>query len=186
MENKGRKATHKRILLGVSGSIAAYKSADIVRRLRDQGWTVDVVMTQCAQKFITPLTLAALSGRAVYTNMFDDDLSRTMTHIHLVQEVSAILIAPATANLIGKLACGLADDLLSSIVLAAKAKIFIAPAMNVEMYNNTIVRENCLKLKKIGMTLIDPVKGNLACGTWGEGHLADVDDIVKVVARSFK
>jgi len=173
----------KQIVLGVCGSIAAYKAGDIIRRLQDNHCEVTVIMTQEAEQFITALTLSALSGRNVYSDMFDKYAWR-MAHIELSKGTDTILIAPATANIIGKLANGLADDLLTSFVITSRATVFIAPAMNDEMYANEIVRENCAKLKKHGFKFIEPVKGKLACGTVGVGHLAEVDEIVKAVLRA--
>ena len=170
----------KKILLGVSGSIAAYKSADLIRRLKDDGHEVSVVMTSEAQRFISPLTLGSLCGRKVFSDMFDEDSWR-MNHISLAREIDLFLIAPATANIIAKLACGLADDLLTTIAIATKAKIIIAPAMNDEMFKNKIVQENVKKLKSFGILFIPPIKGNLACGVFAEGHLAEIDDILKMV-----
>jgi len=170
----------KRIVLGVCGSIAAYKAADIIRRLQEKRCQVDVIMTKEAEHFITPLTLGSLSGKAVYSDMFENNAG-SMAHIELAQQADAVLIAPATANIIGKLACGLADDVLSAFVMTTRAPVFIAPAMNEGMYTNAIVRENCAKLKKHGVKFIEPVKGKLACGIVGVGHLADVEDIVKAV-----
>ena len=172
----------KHIILGVTGSIAAYKSADILRQLQEKGFKVSVVMTKEAELFITPLTLASLAGEKVYQAKIEDDGSSwQMNHIRLAQEADALLIAPATANMIAKLACGLADDLLTCIALGTSAKILLAPAMNTEMYKNKIVQENCAKLKKLGVQFIDPVKGKLACGVTGEGHIAEVKDIVAAV-----
>ena len=170
----------KQVVLGVCGSIAAYKAGDIIRRLRDQHCDVTVIMTQRAEEFITPLTLSSLSGKNVHSDMFEQDSWR-MAHIELAKSADVILIAPATANMIGKLAGGLADDLLTTFVITSRAPVFIAPAMNDEMYANEIVRENCNKLKKHGFKFIEPVKGKLACGTVGVGHLADVEQIVKAV-----
>ena len=177
----------KRIILGVTGSVAAYKSADILRRLIDKGHKVSVVMTKEAEKFITPLTLSSLCGEAVYRDMFDENSpSWKMPHIELAKEADLLLIAPATANIISKIACGLADDLLTCIALGTKAKILIAPAMNTEMFKNKIFQENCKKLKSYGAAFIDPVEGKLACGIYGEGHLADVEDIIRAADRSLK
>jgi len=170
----------KQIVLGVCGSIAAYKAGDIIRRLRDAHCEVTVIMTKRAAEFITPLTLSSLSGKNVHSDMFEQDSWR-MAHIELARSTDIILIAPATANIIGKLANGLADDLLTTFVITSRAPVFIAPAMNDEMYANEIVRENCNKLKKHGFKFIEPVKGKLACGTVGVGHLADVEQIVKAV-----
>ena len=174
----------KRIVLGVTGSIAAYKAADIIRRLQEKGVKVSVVMTSEAQRFITPLTLATLSGEPVGQEMFgDSDTAWQMNHLRLTQEADALLIAPATGNIIGKMANGLADDLLSCLVLASKVPIIVAPAMNEDMYHNRIVQQNIKKLKDSGIKFVDPVKGELACGTYGEGHIADIKDIIKAVDR---
>jgi phosphopantothenoylcysteine decarboxylase/phosphopantothenate--cysteine ligase len=172
----------KQVVLGVCGSIAAYKAGDIIRRLQDNHCEVTVIMTREAEKFITPLTLSALSGRNVYSDMFDRDSWR-MAHIELARKADAVLIAPATANVIGKLANGLADDLLTTFVISSRAPVFIAPAMNDEMYANTIVKDNCAKLKKHGFKFIEPVEGKLACGVVGVGHLAEVERIVKAVLK---
>ena len=177
----------KKAVLGVTASIAAYKSADIIRRLQDKGFRVSVVMTPEAEKFITALTLASLSGEKVHREMFDDnDQSWQMSHITLAHEADILLIAPATANVIGKIANGIADDLLTCIAMATKAPILIAPAMNDDMFNNQIVQNNISKLKKIGVHFADPIKGKLACGTTGEGHLADVEEIVKSAVQLAK
>lgn len=174
----------KQVILGVTGSIAAYKSADIVRRLMESGCNVTVIMTKEAEEFITPLTLASLSGKQVHTGMFNGEQGAwSMSHIYLAQDADVLLIAPATANIIGKLAHGLADDLLTCVAIATKAPILIAPAMNTEMYANKIVQENCNKLRSLGFRFIDPTSGKLACGTIGAGHLADVGDIVRAVEK---
>lgn len=171
----------KHVVIGVAGSIAAYKAADLIRRFQDRGCEVSVVMTKEAKEFITPLTLSTLCGREVYTEMFHQGNWR-MGHIELAS-ADAFVIAPATANVIGKLAHGLADDFLTTLAITTKAKIFIAPAMNDDMFANSIVQANCALLKKHGMVFIDPVKGKLACGVVGVGHLADVEDIVKTVLK---
>lgn len=144
-------------------------------------------MTKEAERFITPMTLSALAGEKVYREMFaPNDDSWQMPHIRLAKEADVLLVAPATAAMIGKLACGIADNLLTCIALATKAKLLIAPAMNTEMYQNRIVQENCTRLKTFGAYFIDPVKGMLACGTTGEGHIADVETIVAAVVRAVK
>ena len=172
----------KRIVLGVCGSIAAYKAGDIIRRLQEAGCEVTVLMTKEAREFITPLTLSTLSGKTVYSDMFNEDAWQ-MAHIELARSADLILIAPATANCIGKLANGLADDLLTTFCITSRAKVLIAPAMNDDMYANPIVAENCAKLRKHGFKFIEPIKGKLACGTVGIGHLADVEEIVKAVLK---
>ena len=180
-------AKQKRVILGVTGSIAAYKSAEIIRRLIEKGLKVSVIMTKEAEYFITPLTLASLSKEKVYRGMFDKkEDSDAIAHIELAREADVFLIAPATANSIGKLANGIADNLLTCIALATQAPILIAPAMNTHMYQNKIVQENCRKLKKYGMQLIDPIRGKLACGTTGKGHIADEATIVRAVLQAIK
>ncbi len=177
----------KRILLGVCGSIAAYKAADIIRRFQDKDYQVSVIMTKEAEKFITPLTLGSLSGEKVYQDMFDvSQEAWAMTHIKLTRETAAFLVAPATANIIAKLANGLADDLITCTALVARMPLLIAPAMNEEMFHHPVVQENLSKLKKIGAHLIEPIKGRLACGIDGDGHLAEVDDIVKATLKLIK
>jgi phosphopantothenoylcysteine decarboxylase/phosphopantothenate--cysteine ligase len=177
----------KRIILGVTGSIAAYKAADILRLLMDQGFRVSVVMTREAENFIPALTLSSLAGEPVYKDMFSKDQDAwKMPHISLAREADCLLIAPATANIIAKLSCGLADDLLTCIALGTKAKILIAPAMNTEMYKNPILQEHCQKLKKLGAKFIDPVEGKLACGIEGTGHIAEAGEIVKAVLAVLK
>lgn len=185
MKAKNKNKSGK-ILLGVTGSVAAYKAGDIIRRLQDKGHEVTVIMTKEAQRFIPALTLASLSGKKVCQDMFEEGASWEMHHIRLAQQADVLLIAPATANIIGKLASGIADDLLTCLALATTAKILIAPAMNVQMYKNKIVQNNCAKLKQFGMHFIDPIEGKLACGTFGEGHLADVETIVETVDRLIK
>lgn len=173
----------KRILLGVTGSIAAYKSGDIIRRLMDEGFKVSVIMTKEAESFITPLTLSSLCGEDVYRSMFDENVAWTMPHIRLAKDADLVLIAPATANIIAKIACGMADDLLTCSILATTAPILIAPAMNVEMYRNVRVQNNCAQLKKQGVQFVEPVHGKLACGDEGEGHLAPEENIVTAVKK---
>jgi len=172
--------------LAVTGSIAAYKAADLIRRLQDKAFRVSVIMTKEAEQFITPLTLASLSGQPVFRQGFDEEAAWKMDHIRLAKEAALFLVAPATANTIGKLAAGIADDLLTCTAITTKAPILIAPAMNEDMYTNKIVQENCRKLKSLGMKFVEPVKGKLACGVFGEGHLADVEDIVKAVVGILK
>lgn len=167
----------RNILLGVTGSIAAFKSVDIARNLISEGATVDVVMTDGACRFISPLTLSSFTARPVFTGLFDDPFS----HINLAKHAHLLLIAPATANTINKIACGIADNLLTNIVLAYDGKKLIAPAMNFRMYNNPIVKENIEGLKKRGFQFIGPVEGHLACGEEGMGRMAEVDDIIEAV-----
>lgn len=174
----------KRVTLGITGSIAAYKACDIIRLFMEKGVAVSVVMTREAEKFITPLTLSSLTGEEVFRDYFQDDFGGwRMPHIALAKSSDAILIAPATANIIGKFAQGLADDLLTCVLLATRAPVFIAPAMNTQMYSHVFVQQNCVKLKNAGVFFIEPVEGNLACGDTGAGHIADPEDIVAAVLK---
>lgn len=172
----------KNIVLGVTGSIAAYKAADIAHMFVKKGFNVDVVMTSSAKEFIKPLTFRSLTGNRVYGDMFEDNFPNDIAHISLSQKADAILIAPATANIIGKIAGGMADSLLASTVMAAYGKpVFIAPAMNTNMWNNPIVQSNIEKLKGYKYKFIEPKTSLLACGTYGKGALADPEQIVKEV-----
>jgi len=172
----------KNIVLGVSGGIAAYKAADIINRLKALGANVDVIMTKNALEFITPLTLASLSKNRVVTDMFEPPVSWEIEHISLARKADLFLIAPATANVIGKIANGIADDMLTTTVMATKAPIVIAPAMNDYMYENPIVQENISRLQKLGYKFVEPDEGYLACGTTGRGKLAKPEMIVEFVA----
>lgn len=177
----------KHIVLGVTGSIAAYKAADLIRAWKAKGARVSVIMTHQAEQFITPLTLASLSGGRVYRDLFDvTDDGEKMPHIFLAREADAIVVAPATAHVIGKMASGLADDLLTNVILATEAPVVVAPAMNHVMYRNAIVQENCRKLKSMGFHWIEPCEGKLACGEYGVGHFADVEEIVAAVEKILK
>lgn len=173
----------KKVILGVSGSIAAYKSADIIRGLVEAGLSVLVIMTKEAEAFITPLTLETLSTKRVYREMFADRDYSEIEHVSLAGEADLILVAPATANIIAKIAAGICDDLLTTTVCATKAPVLIAPAMNENMYLNKITQENIVKLKKAGYKFIAPRRGKLACGKAGVGCLGDVETIIKEVKR---
>lgn len=179
----------KRIILGVTGSIAAYKSCEIIRRFRGLGLEVTVVMTKAATNFISPLTLQTLSGNKVYSSeLFVAQERWDPSHISLARTADLVLIAPATASIIGKLASGICDDLLSCVVLCvpAKTKVLIAPAMNQNMYRNKIVQQNIEKLKKIGYKFIGPVKGELACGYEGLGCFAPAEMVIKEAKRALR
>jgi len=167
----------KNILLGVTGSIAAYKSVDIVRRLSEEGANVTVIMTEAACRFVSPLTLETVSGRPVYTDLFHG-YSR---HISLVKEAHLLVVAPATANTINKFTCGIADNLLSTIWLAYEGPTLIAPAMNSRMYKKPVVKKNIKELTKSGVNFIGPESGALACGEEGVGRMAEVADIIEAV-----
>jgi phosphopantothenoylcysteine decarboxylase/phosphopantothenate--cysteine ligase len=174
--------TDKRILLGVTGGIAAYKAAEVARRFLMAGAKVKVVMTGAAQEFVGPLTFQALTGDKVATAMFGPE-SEPGEHIHLAQQVDAIVVAPATANLIGKAAAGIGDDLLSTIMLAATRPVLLCPAMNVEMWANPVVQDNLAKLRVRGYLVMEPAAGPLACGAVGLGRLPEPDLIVEACAR---
>ncbi len=174
--------TGKRILLGVSGGIAAYKAAELARRLVSSGAQVKVVMTQAAQEFVAPLTFQALTGEKVAAAMFGPG-SEPLEHVALGQQVAAIVLAPATANLLGKMAAGIGDDLLTTILLAANKPILVCPAMNCEMWAHAAVQENVARLRARGLTVLPPEAGELACGATGYGRLPEVETILEALAR---
>jgi phosphopantothenoylcysteine decarboxylase/phosphopantothenate--cysteine ligase len=176
----------KKIILGLTGSIAIYKGCFLLRRLKEEGFLVKVVMTKNAREFIQPLLLERLSENKVYTDLFDKSYDYKIEHISLAKDADLVLIAPATANFIGKVACGIADDLLTSLVMATNAPVWICPAMDENMYKNRIVQENIKKLKSLGYKFIGPEKGKLASGEVGLGRLADIELIVKELKRYFK
>lgn len=170
------------ILLGITGGIAAYKSAELVRLMKKEGFQIKVVMTENATRFITPLTMEVLSENRVYTNLFSkDEEGSRISHITLSRWADMLIIAPATANIISKLAHGIADDLLSTTLLAFQGKVILAPAMNKVMYNNPIFRDNVLYLVKKGYHFIETGKGSLACGEYGEGRMAEPAQIAEFV-----
>jgi len=177
-----------RILLGVCGGVAAYKAAELTRELQRRGAEVQVVMTAGAEKFVTPLTFAALSGRQVLGSIWEPSVGEVgaagefdIEHIRVAQEIDAAVIAPATANTIAKMAHGLADDLLSTICLATTAPVWIAPAMNVNMWRHEATQENLATLRGRGVRVVEPGAGYLACGMVGEGRLAEVGEIADAV-----
>jgi phosphopantothenoylcysteine decarboxylase/phosphopantothenate--cysteine ligase len=183
------KQTNKRVLLGVSGGIAAYKSPDLVRRLRERGHEVRVVMTRAAGDFITPLSLQAVSGQAVHTTLLDEQAEAAMGHIELARWADVVLIAPASADLIARLAHGLANDLLSTLCLATEAPIVVAPAMNRQMWAAPATQANVETLRGRGVRLLGPGAGDQACGEVGEGRMlepaelaAELDALVPGVA----
>ena len=168
---------NKHILLGVSGGIAAYKSAELVRLFRKQGAEVRVVMTKSATQFISALTFQALSGHPVHTELLDVETENAMSHISLARWADCLIIAPATANIIAKLSHGLADDLLSTLYLAATCPVYLAPAMNQAMWNKAVTFENIERLKKHGVKIIGPEQGDQACGETGFGRMSEPVDI---------
>ena len=172
----------KEIILGVSGGIAVYKAVDILRHLTRDGAGVTVVMTGHAQEFVTPLTFQVLSRNPVYSDMFEGNISGNgLKHISLAEKGDILLVVPATANIIGKFANGIADDLLSTLFLSVTCPILIGPSMNEKMYHNIVVQENIKKLQKRNIQIIEPTYGELACGDEGKGRLADIDSIIEKV-----
>lgn len=173
----------KNIILGVTASIAIYKACEVIRRLQEAGFGVTVVMTQEAQELIRPIVFQSLSGNQVYRELFDGASAWEIEHISLADKADLVLLAPATANTIAKIAGGLCDDLLTCVVSATKAPVVICPAMNQNMYLNRITQENIKKLKAGGYTFVEPRTGKLACGKSGIGCLAEVETIIKEVTR---
>ena len=175
----------KKIVLGVTGGIAVYKAVDLVSRLRKQGCEVRVVMTEHAQQFVTPLTFKEISGNQVAVSMWSSNQEFNVEHIALANWADAFVVAPATANIIAKMAYGLADDLLSTTLLAAQAPIVVCPAMNTGMYENAATQENIAKLQGRGITVLPPAVGKLACGTSGAGRLPEPQEIVEFLNAFF-
>jgi phosphopantothenoylcysteine decarboxylase/phosphopantothenate--cysteine ligase len=175
-----------RVALGVSGGVAAYKAAELVRRLQQEGMEVQVVMTKSAQEFVTPLTFAALTGQEVITEMFGKqsgtaNLESAIEHIAVAQRIDLLVVAPATANIIAKMARGIADDFLTTLYLATTAPVIVAPAMNVNMWEHAATQENVGTLRARGVQVVPPEEGYLACGMTGAGRLASVEAIAKAV-----
>jgi phosphopantothenoylcysteine decarboxylase/phosphopantothenate--cysteine ligase len=181
-----------RITLGVTGGVAAYKSAELVRLLQQHGHSVQVVMTRAAREFVTPLTFAALSGQKVITDLFgnadggDPNLESAIEHIAVAQRTDLLLVAPATADILAKFARGLADDFLSTLYLACAAPVVVAPAMNVNMWQHAATQENLEMLRKRGVRIVEPGEGYLACGMTGPGRLAAQEKIVEAVQEVFR
>ncbi|WP_299448753.1 bifunctional phosphopantothenoylcysteine decarboxylase/phosphopantothenate--cysteine ligase CoaBC [uncultured Phascolarctobacterium sp.] len=175
----------KKIVLGVTGGIAVYKAVDLVSRLRKQGCQVRVVMTEHAQQFVTPLTFKEISGNQVAVSMWSSNQEFNVEHIALANWADAFVVAPATANIIAKMAYGLADDLLSTTLLAAQAPIIVCPAMNTGMYENPATQENIAKLVSRGVSVMPPAVGKLACGTSGAGRLPEPQEIVEFINAFF-
>lgn len=176
-------AKSKNIVLGVTASVAIYKACEMIRKLRADGCNVSVVMTQEAEELIKPVLFQSLSGNKVYRGLFDSPESWEIEHIALADKADCVLVAPATANVIAKVAAGICDDLLTCVICATKAKVLIAPAMNENMFRNKITQANIQKLKSLGYIFIQPRTGKLACGKTGVGCLADVEEIIKEVKK---
>ena len=173
----------KNVILGVTASVAIYKACDVVRRLKNEGFSVTVIMTLEAEEFIKPILFQSLSGNKVCRGLFEEPQDWEIEHVSLAEKTDLVLIAPATANIIGKIACGICDDLLTCVCLATKAPILICPAMNENMYQNRITQDNIKKLKSLGYRFVEPTKGRLACGRVGMGCLAEVETIIKEVKK---
>src|SRR5579862_4968794 len=172
----------KRILLGVTGGIAAYKSPDLVRRLRERGAEVQVVMTAAAREFVTPLTFQAVSGRTVRTDLWDAAAEAAMGHIELARWAQLVMVAPASADFLARLATGQADDLLSTLCLATQAPLAVAPAMNHVMWANAATRANIATLQQRGIQVFGPAAGDQACGEVGEGRMLEPLELLDRVA----
>ena len=177
--------TERKILVGVTGGIAAYKAAEVISRLRKQHAEIHVAMTKSATEFITPLTLQSLSANPVYVELFNEPKRWNVEHIALAEHVDAVIIAPATANILAKMAIGLADDFLATMLLATHAPIFVAPAMNHAMYHHPATQENLIRLRERGIKIIGPDTGFQACGTDGDGRMSEPIEIVESLIRFF-
>lgn len=179
-DHRGKEG-QKTVVLGISGGIACYKVVELVRLLVRDGFNVQVMMTREATEFVTPLTFQALSGRPVATEIFSLTQESEIGHINLAGQADLLVIAPATANIIGKIAAGIADDLLTTVVMATQAQALIVPSMNVQMYENPILQENIRKLKGLGYHFMEPAEGYLACGYEGKGRLPEPQDIIEEI-----
>lgn len=174
------------LIVGVTGSVAAFKAAELVSLLTQKNFKVTVVLTEAAQRFIQPLTFQALSHQPVITDLFSTNKNWEADHIALAQRVSLVIIAPATANIIGKIAQGLADDFLTTLVISTTSPVLLCPAMNKQMYENRFVQENIQKLKRAGFYFLGPEKGHLACGDEGLGRLVEIKQIISEVLKILK
>ncbi|PCH66630.1 MAG: bifunctional phosphopantothenoylcysteine decarboxylase/phosphopantothenate--cysteine ligase CoaBC, partial [Rhodobacteraceae bacterium] len=172
---------NKRILLIIGGGIAAYKSLDLIRRLRERGADVSPVLTRAAEEFVTPLSVAALAGQPVHRDLFDLTSEAEMGHIQLSRSADLLVIAPATADLMGKMAGGLANDLASTLLMATDTPVLIAPAMNVRMWEHPATRRNHAQLIEDGITFVGPNQGDMACGEYGAGRMAEPLEIVAAI-----
>lgn len=170
-----------KILLIISGSVAAYKACELVRELKKKKHEVTCLLTKGGAEFITPLQLTSLSGTKTYTHLWSEHDADGMEHIHLSRGVDVIVVAPASADILAKMAAGMADDLATTTLLAANKTIYIAPAMNVEMWNKPATKRNIKQLKDDGVKIINPREGDLACGEQGQGRMADIAEILKAI-----
>ena len=177
---------NKKILLIICGGIAAYKSLEIIRLLKKRGALVKTILTNNAHKFVTPLSIASLSQDKVYSDLFDHNNEAEMDHISLSRWSDLVLIAPATANTMSKISSGIADDLASTVILASNKEIFLAPAMNVRMWEHPSNKDNVNKIRSIGYEIIGPEIGDMACGEYGEGKMTEPEKIVKYIEKNFQ
>lgn len=175
---------NKNVVIGITGGIACYKVCEIISHLVRDGINIEVIMTKNATEFITPLTIETLAKNKVVIDMFEKKEHIEVEHISLARKADLMLVVPATANIIGKVANGIADDMLSTTIMATTAKVVFAPAMNNEMYNNKIVQDNIKKLKKYGYEFINPIEGNLACGYKAIGKLATKETIIEFIKKN--
>tara|TARA_B100000700_G_C14972202_1_gene822021 strand:+ start:193 stop:1401 length:1209 start_codon:yes stop_codon:yes gene_type:complete len=174
----------KKILLIITGGIACYKSLDLIRRLQDQKMEIECILTESAKEFVKPLAFESLIGKKTHSNLFSLDQEKKMTHINLAKDCHAILVIPCTANFLGKIANGVADDLASNVLMASNLKKIVAPAMNSNMWGNLAVKKNIKTLQNMGITVLKPQSGRLACGTQGAGKLMEIEEIVNKVILS--
>ena len=174
---------NKKVLLGVSGGIAVYKALDVISRLKKKGIEVKVIMTKSATEFVTPLSFQSLSENPVVIDMFDEPKAWEIQHISLAKWADLVVVVPATANIIGKVANGIADDMLSTTIMATKAEVIFCPAMNTNMYENKIVQKNMATLKDLGYGFINPASGRLACGDIGRGKLENTEIIAEKIIK---
>lgn len=180
------RSAQKKILLGLTGSIACYMACDLVNRLVERRYEVRCVMTKEAQEFVRPLTFEVLSGQTVYTDLFQQGQTQGPLHTALAEWADVVVLSPCSANLIGKLAHGIYDDLLTCIVSATRAKVLICPAMSEVMYRQPAVQANIASLKKLGYHFLGPIQGHLTCKVEGVGHIATAEDILAAVQRLFR
>lgn len=180
------KKAKKEIIIGVTGGISAYKACELVRDLMKKDYAVSVMMTKQATEFIAPLTFRALTNQPVIVDMFGENIQWDPCHISLADRADVVAVVPATANFIAKLANGFCDDITSCVIMATKAKILIAPAMNDNMFSHPAFEQNLDKLKKFGYKIVSPIKGDLACGRTGMGHLAPVETISREIEKLLK
>ena len=183
---RAKSLSKKTVLHILTGSVAAYKAGDLIQGLRGEGARVVCILTEAAKQFITPLVVRALSGERVYHDFFSTDTPYDVLHTSLAEEADVILVAPASADFIAKLAAGFAEDLASCTVLASRRPVVIVPAMNDQMYSHPLTQENIRKLKAIGYRFVDPVKGPLVCGKEAIGHVAENETIFQAVGRVLK